>query len=200
MTTATETPATPAPGPEKGPPAEPFGQTGIRQYILPALAAVSFTVACAAAIMWFRSGNTADIFARRDGAVTWSVRSIYGRILVTRTDLRDAEVDEVPGIPATSVGWQYATFEVPDSLPDGWRESWLKSLGVEWQDEPLFNHPSVVGGWWLRVRWRTVTLLALAPPVTIALVRELRQRRRRTRPQGFPVATEPDEASAAPTT
>jgi hypothetical protein len=201
MTTATDTPAaTPTTSPPaKTPPAEPFGQTGIRQYILPALAAVSFTLACAAAIMWFRSSNTADILARRDGAVTFSVRSIYGRIVVTRADLRDADVDDVPGIPVSSGGWQYGMFEVPDSLPDGWRESWRKSIGVEWQDEALFRHPSVVGGWWLRVRWRTITLLAMAPPITIAIVHDLRQRRRRKRPEGFAVATEPSEAPEATT-
>src|SRR3954468_14651199 len=90
-------------------PPEPFGQTGIRQYILPTLATISFTLACAAAIMWVRSQNTADIFARRDGAVAWSVRSIYSRIVVTRTDLRDTDTDDVPGVPFTGNGWQYAS-------------------------------------------------------------------------------------------
>lgn len=202
MTTATDTPAAPAPAPPppvKAPAAEPFGQTGIRQYVLPAIAAISFTLACAAAIMWFRSGNTADMFARRDGAVAWSVRSIYGRVLVVRTDLRDPDVDDVPGIPVTNGAWQYVMFEVPDGLPDGWQESWKKALGVEWQSVTLYQHPSVVGGWWMRIRWRTITLLAMAPPITIAVLRDLRQRRRRNQPEGFAVGSDPSETPAATT-
>jgi hypothetical protein len=163
------------------PPPEPFGQTGIRQYILPTLATVCFTLACAAAIMWMRSRSTADIFARRDGAVTWSVRSLYSRIVITRTDLSDADADDVPGIPLTGGGWQYASFEFPDNLPDGWQESWRKTLGVEWRPESLVRHPSIAGGWWMRIRWRTVTLLAMAPPIAIAILHDLRQRRRKQR-------------------
>jgi hypothetical protein len=161
------------------PPPEPFGQTGIRQYILPTLATISFTLACAAAIMWVRSRSTADIFARRDGAVAWSVRSIYSRVVVTRLDLADADVDDVPGIPLTGGGWQYASMEVPDSLPDGWQESWRKTLGVEWRDESLYRHPSVTGGWWMRIRWRTITLAVMVPPLVIAIVHDIRQRRRK---------------------
>jgi len=183
-TTATEKASTPPP--------EAFGQTGIRQYILPALATISFTLACAAAIMWLRSQNTADIFARRDGAVAWSVRSIYSRIVVTRTDLREADADDVPGVPFSGNGWQYASIEVPDGLPDGWQESYLKILGLEWRPESLVRHPSVTGGWWMRIRWRTITLAVMLPPIAIAITHDLRQRRRQRAAlaRGFELASE----------
>jgi hypothetical protein len=163
------------------PPPEPFGQTGIRQYILPTLATIFFTLACSAAIMWVRSRSTADIFARRDGAVTWSVRSLYSRIVITRIDLNDPETDDVPGIPLGGGGWQYVSFEFPDGLPDGWEQSWRKTLGVEWRPESLARHPSIVGGWWMRIQWRTVTLVAMTPPIVIAVLHDLRQRRRKQR-------------------
>jgi len=121
----------------------------------------------------------ADMFSRRDGAVAWAVRSIYGRIVVTRTDLREGDVDadEVFGVPESGTGWNYAMVDVPDEMPDGWRASWKKTLGVEWRHESLLRQPAVIGGWWLRVRWRTITLLAMVPPLLITMLHESRRRR-----------------------
>src|SRR5688572_21483255 len=132
------------------PPEEPFGQRGIGRYIFPTLALISLMIAAASGTMWWRSHFEADTFARNADNSAWIVRSIMGRILIYRVDF---SVDAAA--PFTGTSWQYSNFPLTQPLPDGWQPSWKKTVGVEWQPAPLTTPPGTVGGFWMRIRWRT---------------------------------------------
>jgi hypothetical protein len=163
------------------PPPEPFGQEGIGRYVLPTLSLLSLMIAAASATMWWRSHVEADTFARNVDSSGWVVRSIVGRILIYRVDFADDSA-----IPFTGTGWNYSTLPIIQPLPDGWQQSWRKELGVEWQYSPLTTPPGTVGGFWMRIRWRTIVILSSILPV-VRMIQHYRQRAR-NRQRGFDVA------------
>ena len=161
--------------------AEPdaFGQLGVRQFAVPALSLVMLFLAGVSGVMWYRSFDTSDVLNRRIGGTTWAVYSVYGRILVLRSDLSPSAGS------VSDTGWQYGSQPVPDFVQDLWTPSWRKTLGVEWRSEPIGNNLVIVGGWWLRIRWRTVLVLSAILPVWRAIVDWRRSSARRV--PGFEV-------------
>src|SRR5215211_2118708 len=113
-------------------PPEPFGQLGIGRYVLPVLAALSLVIASASGTMWYRSYHEADTFERSAGGSVYRIRSIVGRVLYYRLDF-----DQDGPFSFAETGWNYSSFSIVQSPPDGWKESWQKALGVEWNDAPL---------------------------------------------------------------
>ena len=161
-------------------PPEPFGQFGIGRYVLPVLAAVSLVFASVSGTMWYRSYQEADTFERTSGGSAYRIRSIVGRILYYRLDFER----ENP-FPMSDTTWEYSTFPLVRQPPDGWQETWRKLIGVEWDDAPLAPQPGVAGGFWLRIRWRTIFILSSILPI-IRLIQYYR-RRAITRQRGFEV-------------
>lgn len=161
-------------------PPEPFGQLGVGRFVLPVLAALSLVLASISGTMWYRSFREADTFSRTTGGSTYQVRSIVGRVLYYRLDFdRDAP------FPYSDTTWNYSSFPLMQRPPDGWQETWRKTLGVEWDDMPLMQQPGVASGFWLRVRWRTIFILSSVLP----MMRLIQYYRRRgiERQRGFPV-------------
>jgi hypothetical protein len=153
---------------------EAFGQEGVRQYFLPALVALSVLLAVGSAVLWNRSFSLADGFSHTDGISTFTIRSVYGRVLVTfnRYALDDrAERSLFDG------EWQYGVAPVPRDIVDGWKDSFAKRCGIEWRAEPLAN--LAISGWWLRVRWPLIMLLCLLGPAAWGIARLRRARARR---------------------
>jgi hypothetical protein len=154
---------------------EPFGQRGVRQYVMPALTVLSFVVTCLAGVMWYRSYSVADQFAREDGVSTLLIRSIYGRVVMTYSRL-DASPDSASRYTPE---WRYSTSEMPEVVRDAWRDSWKKRIGIDWRGEPLLQPELAVGGWWLRVRWPLIAVLSLVVPVARALAHQRRVMRQK---------------------
>jgi hypothetical protein len=152
------------------PPPEPFGQEGIGRYILPTLSLLSLMIAAASATMWWRSHVEADTFARNVDSSGWVVGWLVGGLVFLGVDFADDSA-----IPFTGTGWNYSTLPIIQPLPDGWQQSWKKELGVEWQNAPLTAPPGTVGGFWMRIRWRTIVILASILPL-VRMVQHYRQR------------------------
>ncbi|MBC8106722.1 MAG: hypothetical protein H7Z14_09050 [Anaerolineae bacterium] len=166
----------------EAPPPEPFGQFGIGRFVLPVLAALSLVLAGVSGTMWYRSYHDADTFERTAGGSAYRVRSIVGRILYYRLDFnRDGPFP----IFDTSSSWEYSTFPIINLPPDGWRETWKKQLGVEWDDAPLSQQQGISSGFWLRIRWRTIFILSSILPI-IRLAQHYR-RQAIARQRGFDV-------------
>jgi hypothetical protein len=108
------------------------------------------------------------------------VRSILGRILIYRVD---STVDMATPFSGTS--WMYSSFPLTRALPDGWQPSWKKELGVEWAHAPLATPPGTEGGFWLRIRWRTIVILFSILPI-VRVIHPYRAQRL-ARQRGFAV-------------
>lgn len=154
---------------EADPRIEPFGQTGVRQYILPFLATASLVLMFLSLGMWYRSHHVVDRISSEQPGSSWLISSIYGRILVC-CDRRESRMEELEG------NWHYDTSPMPESVRDAWQPSVYKSIGIEWRGEPL-RAPVTARGWWLRVRWPLISVVAAVLPV-IRVVYVMRQRRR----------------------
>ena len=85
-----------------------------------------------------------------------------------------------------NTNWNYSSFPIGTRMPDGWRDSWRKSIvGVEWDHAPPTPAQGVFGGFWVRVQWRTVFILSSILPM-IRIVQHYR-RRAIDRQRGFTV-------------
>ena len=163
------------------PPPEPFGQQGIGRFILPVLAMISLMIAAASGTMWWRSYYEADTFSRSDeDGRNYVVRSIMGRVLIYRVDVA---IDAIN--PFAGSSWTYSNFPLTQSLPDGWQQSWKKTVGIEWQYAPLTTPPGTIGGFWMRIRWRTIVIVSSILPI-VRLFQHYRGKRRE-RQRGFAV-------------
>jgi len=152
------------------PPPEPFGQFGIGRFVLPVLAGFSLVMASISGTMWYRSYHDADSFERTAGGSAYRIRSIVGRILYYRLDF-----EQNGPFPSGDSTWEYSTFPLIRLPPDGWQASWRKSIGVDWDHSTLAPQQGVSGGFWLRIRWRTIFILTSILPI-IRLIQHYRQR------------------------
>ncbi len=148
---------------------EPFGQTGVRQYIFPVLTVLSLTCLVLSMGMWVRSHFIVDEFVTERDGVTCYVSSIYGRILCAW--------GEDSRRPAPRGEWLYRQHPIPDTIRDMWAPSVLKHVGIELRTgEPL---PSLFlgrSGGWLRVRWPFIAAVWAVLPA-LRLVHEHRRKR-----------------------
>jgi hypothetical protein len=136
---------------------EPFGQTGIRQYIGSTLAFLSAAMMAASIALWFRSRDTADIL---------DVYHPYGRVVISSTWGR-LRVAAFPGQGESEWTWFYNMRPFRQQGEDPWKPSLWKTIGIEARAQPADNRfPS---GWWMRMKWSTATLLFGVWPLMHAL-------------------------------
>jgi hypothetical protein len=152
---------------------EPFGQTGVFQFVWPAIASASLLLMGFSLYMWYRSHQTIDLFTSEKPNSSWYVSSIYGRILVT-AELRGEPMEELDG------NWIYSSRPFNRTgTRDGWQDSLWKRIGIEWRRQPLpirgFSS-SGTRGFWLRVRWPFIAALSAILPV-VRVVHVWRKRR-----------------------
>jgi hypothetical protein len=164
------------------PPPEPFGQVGIGRFVLPVLAAISMVFMGVSATMWYRSYVEGETLSRSKGASTYVIRSIVGRLFYYRLDFEG----QPPIFINDNTNWNYSSFPIGTRMPDGWRDSWRKLIvGVEWDYAPPTAAQGVVGGFWVRVQWRTIFILSSILPM-IRIVQHYRRRSIERQP-GFAV-------------
>ena len=148
---------------------EPFGQTGVRQYIFPVLTVLSLTCMVLSLGMWVRSHFIVDTFETERGGVQLYVSSIYGRVLCAWGDN--------PRQPAPRDEWLYRQSPIPEQIRDMWQPSIWKHLGFEARTgDPLPSRFLGTSGGWLRVRWPLIVAMWGILPV-LRIVREHRRKR-----------------------
>jgi hypothetical protein len=124
---------------------EPFGQTGVRQYLFPLLTCMSLACMILSLGMWVRSHYLVDQLFTERSELTWYVSSIYGRVLIVW-----GEESPVQAMPQE---WTYRQYPMQSMITDGWKDSAWKRLGIEARFEP---HSAAWGGertGWIRIRW-----------------------------------------------
>ena len=157
-------PATsPAPGNRKpswatddvGP--DPFGQAGVRQYIGKWLAWLCVLAAIITSAMWYRSSFFFDTFEWRGKGQTMRIISAQSQLLI------DYSVDDQKRLGLGGSGWSYrGGYTMHRNLRDNWQESPLKTLGFEFQSEPLKR--SAASGFWLRAKWQFIVIVMILVP------------------------------------
>lgn len=148
--------------------AEPFGQRGIRQFVRPLVIVCSVFGLFLSTFMLLRSQNLHESFYQVAEGRRIELTSAIDQIFITLSPARSGE-------PQSTV-WVYNSFPAA-SARDGWADSWLKFVGVEWGDEPdtRFRNQNLTC-WRFRVRWRTLVLIFLLPLVWEVI--RLKRRRR----------------------
>ncbi len=162
---------------------EPFGQAGVLRFVRPMLQIMVTCICVISACLWYRSYNLSDSFSVWPiDQYGWTTNSIYGRIVFNRF-LLSREYPDSPAVPGGTIRTSYTTSLVPETIVDAWQPSWLKTLGIEWRHVSV---PLALRGhfsdFWLRIRWRTITLVSAIWPVMGVLHHHLTLRRSRLRP------------------
>jgi len=151
---------------------EPFGQAGVRQFLRPILLRVAMLFGIVAALMWYRSHHAVDALVRVGPEAVLEVRSIFGRVVVTRLDRG--------GVPrGQPAAWEFHTDEFRGPIRDAWRPGWRKTLGVQWGREP-YGPDSAQTAWRLRVRWPTLVAVYGAAFALLWVRTTVADRRRRS--------------------
>lgn len=147
---------------------EPFGQRGIRGMVRPLFVTLCALGVAISLAMLVRSHKFYDRVWQAENYRRTDITSAMGQIVYTRRQtLRPA--------PA-GTGWQYESAEFR-SDNDGWPESFRKTIGIQWGDEPFTRRDGqVFQAWRLRIRWRTMLALYAAPLLIDALLKRRRNR------------------------
>ncbi len=144
---------------------EPFGQHGVRQYLFPALTCSSLVLMILSIGMWIRSHHVVDAFRREHAGIATYVSSIYGRVLIAWGNDSPFRAGEE---------WTYYKERMPAQINDRWRPSIYKTLGIEWDRQPLNEEWGNKGGW-VRIRWPFVVVVAgVLPLARIICERKIR--------------------------
>jgi hypothetical protein len=147
---------------------EPFGQTGVRQYVGQLLSVFFVFVAIIAALMWYRSTQAFDRFEWRSPTEQIAIDSVMGRLRLEFTTFDERR-------SGNYTGWTYRQPR-PRGLRDGWEPSLFKLIGIEVRrNDSLANG----NGYWIRIKWYLIIVAALLHP----LVRVILYFRRRERPE-----------------
>lgn len=128
-------------------PAEPFGQTGVRQYLGVLINGFLITGLIITCLLWYQSYQSYARFEWRKGAEELRITSVYGRIRID--GMRYAHTIHPDG------GWSFRTGRVRQPR-DGWKESLWKWIGIELSWTPEF---SASEGFWLRIKWSFLAML-----------------------------------------
>ncbi|MBC7784881.1 MAG: hypothetical protein H7144_13670 [Burkholderiales bacterium] len=151
-------------------PAEPFGQTGVRQYlarVVTWLCIAGFVCACG---MWYRSLQFADRLDWREGKSGISIASVAGRIKVATSTYR------TDSSRSSTNGWDYRGQHF-SNVEDRWKPSIMKTVGIEIGFTP--EERRAVSGAWLRVKWYFIVALFAFVPAVQLLIRWRRLRKER---------------------
>jgi len=148
--------------------AEPFGQTGIRQYLGSFLAIASAAMLAISSVMWLRSLTTGDVLDIYTADGRTRISSSYGRV-------------RIAAMGATSDAgwnWAYRTQNLVPMTADPWQPSIWKTIGIEFRAGDAGRGSAS----WLRVKWSTAAAaFAIWPALHVA-----RQMRAARKPrQGF---------------
>jgi hypothetical protein len=153
--------------PDETSPAEPFGQAGVRQYVVPILHWVCVVLFAVSVTMWWRSGQIVDELSLRRLNQTVEIRSGIGQLSL-RTELFQAR--RYGNNP-----WTYRSLPVGGRTRDRWEDGMWKRIGV--QLTPGAEGGSAHAGFLLRVKWYFATTLCALLPVTRGVLRLWRRRR-----------------------
>jgi len=145
-------------------PTEPFGQTGVRQYV-GSFAALFCAIGMAAALtLWLRSGGVMDTLEFNQETSRTVLQSANGRLVLARVYMEQNDAGS----------WGYSSRQLPRFRGDRWPDSIWKSIGIELRKDYIFGRP----GWWLRVKWPlAAAVLAVVPALhVLGPMRRKRQR------------------------
>jgi len=157
--------ATPRPAGQQPP--EPFGQTGVRQYMGKLFTWVCITLALCAMAMWYRSLSFADRADWRGKDQIVSVRSIYGRLQFSASFF--------PPGAGQGAGWGYRGGYFR-TVQDRWEPSLWKTVGFEVGTGAY--ETGATGGMWLRAKWYFIAAVFMILPALrglLGLRRRLRE-------------------------
>jgi hypothetical protein len=133
---------------------EPFGQTGIRQYVGRLATIVCLAIAMVAGFMWYRSTSVFDGFEWRSPNELLRIASVTGRLKIDYTHYEDKRFN--------NGGWIYQQQPIMRTVRDGWKPSLYKTVGIEFRHE---NEEARSFGVWLRVKWYFILGAAMLIPV-----------------------------------
>ena len=150
------------------PPQEPFGQVGVRQYVVPALAILCLSIACLCAIMWLRSLVSLDAVTFPLGSRGVIFRSTGGGIFVTVTDAR-RRPSVTPG------GMQLYLGRRVRPLPDYPNNSPLELVSLHYGRVPYDRFTAT--GSYLTMNWSLPMGLSLVPAACYAVLKRRKSRR-----------------------
>jgi hypothetical protein len=146
-------------------PYEPFGQTGIRQYVGSFSALMCAAMVAFCLTLWYRSLSVVDALEFYHSDTRTIFMSSTGRLNIAQLEAR--------GMPEGS-SWGYSSRAVRRSRFDSWDDSIWKTIGVEFI--PSYNFRGQVG-WVLRVKYPVAALaFGILPAVHVA--RQMHRNRR----------------------
>lgn len=153
------------PEPDTG---EPFGQTGVRQYIGPILHWVCVVCFAVSLTMWYRSSTTGDILELRQRNQIISVLSVDGHLRIHASFFESRRY-------GASGGWGYDSAPVGRRrVRDTWNNSILERIGVQLSLSPL--SPDAQAGFWLRVKWYFAAAASAVLPLWRCVLRWRRRK------------------------
>ncbi|HQY88078.1 MAG TPA: hypothetical protein PK402_05425 [Tepidisphaeraceae bacterium] len=150
-------------------PPEAFGQASAGKYVMSVFVILSMICSGVSLAMWRRSHNLSDVFYKDTPTGMVEIRSVYGRLILTRSHF-----EEPSGVPQGN-DWNYMRRDVPDTIRDGWRPGFWKTVGFQ-QGVDLNPQQGVSQQHWLRIRWPTLAVITAVLPVGYVLMRGRRER------------------------
>lgn len=151
---------------------EAFGQASAGKYIVTVFVIFSMICSGVSLAMWRRSHSVGDVFFRDTAEGRVMVRSIYGRLIISKTHL------EEPRMLGLVNDWNYMRIDVPENIRDGWQPGFWKTVGIQ-QGIDLNPDRGIAQERWLRIRWPTITVITALFPVSSVLRRSRRERAER---------------------
>ena len=151
---------------------EAFGQASAGKYIVSVFVILSMICSGISLAMWKRSHGIGDVFFKDTAEGRVMVRSIYGRLIISKTQL------EEPRMMGLVNDWNYMRIDVSRDIRDGWTPGFWKSIGIQ-QGIDLNPDRGIAQERWLRIRWPTITAMTALFPAVSVLRRSRRERTER---------------------
>ncbi len=139
--------------------AEPFGQSGVRQYLGRAVAWICIAGMVCACGMWYRSTQWLDSVEWRGGNEELRISSIAGRLRISGATFENRMNN--------NSGWLYRRRPFRMAR-DAWPDSIYKTIGIEFGSEIV--SAGRTGGFWVRIKWYFVAgVFAVVPAIQLLL-------------------------------
>ncbi|HRK29923.1 MAG TPA: hypothetical protein PLD59_02505 [Tepidisphaeraceae bacterium] len=154
-------------------PHEPFGQTGVRQYVgsFSALFCAAMVAMCLT--LWYRSFTVMDTVEFYHAQSRSLVQSAQGRLAIVN----------IQGSAGDGAGWGFSSRPVRRGRLDRWPDSIWKTIGVQVMSDTFSGQRA----WLLRVKFPFAAAVLGVVPV-VHVIKQLRMVRRRDEPDNSPRA------------